>query len=618
MFSVAGQIRHIPFDESTPVRPSFTCFLHDLTPIRLHNTISLRSTLYPMSSTISLDEDEYRSCGSRLASLGGNADSDTTTQSQALSVNAGSTPPLSDVPSSLADHPSVGHNSRRQTSILHQLTAWLTLGGFPTDSKLPAAFQDDTEAPQGGNADLSTTDTVAIEKALVRRALARHDEAYICGLRRDIFTKLLDHARGMVGHHTVSDTNQSNPAFTGSKPDCQTYTVGDEDIQCVVAHVVRVMETLHHATMLSSRSRNGQAEKASQRRNTSDSTAILPKSLKKGPDTATSINLPQSHITSVALPGPMFTPGQPSLGEATNFGEIITGNTAPLHPAIVRIDGSGSREGAEAARDGVSTLALSAPEDSDDQHAQRPMPTTKPQAEAPSSHAAAEFEPQITSFPALRKRQGTSDWLIPPAATPGLKEIECEGDLYSVGIDAHPGPSTFHGPSPSIEKPWPKLPVEAGKLVFRTPSYSPEAGEQLVEATRSTDANAGVSSGRRISSHNRIQMPGSLPETPSRHSSLFQRLGLGSAFIPGMGPSSRQRANTPQTDIVRRSSSVEMMKAILETQQTATIKRRETVVGRQSRLGAVDTCSEDGRPHLCTDDSRTPSYSVAGQARQGS
>jgi hypothetical protein len=564
-----------------------------------------------MSPTISLGEDDYRICAFRAAST--DVDVDTTPRSGAQSVKAGLTPPLSDVPSSLPDPAAVRASNRRESSIVHQLTAWLSLEGFRTGSKLPAVFQKDTEAPRSGSADLSNTDTVAVEKALVKRALARHDQAYICGLRRDIFTNLLDHARHMVGHHTVSKRDQSDSASRGNEPTRRTYTIEDEDLQCVVAHVVRVMETLHHATMLSTRSRDGQVEKAGLRRNTLDSTAILPKSLKKGPDTATSINLPESHITPVTSAGPMSMSGlQPLVGATgSSYRDKITRDTE-TNPADVRADSGGRGEG-EAACASISTSTSLPPEAS-----ARTRPTTEPQAEAPSGHAATGGEPQITSFPALRKRQCTSDWLIPPAATPGLKEVASEGDLYSFGIDAHPGPSASHVPQPSIRKPWPTLSVEAGKMSFRTPSYSAEAGEQPVEAAPNMGASSGASSGRKLSRHNRIQVPGSSPETPTRHSSIFHKLGLGSAFIPGVG-TSRGPQNTPQKDIVRRSSSAEMMKAILGTKQGETSTRRDTVVfsgshvGRQSRPGPVDTCSEDGRPHLCTDDACMSSCSVAGQ-----
>ncbi|RKU42982.1 hypothetical protein DL546_000860 [Coniochaeta pulveracea] len=412
-----------------------------------------------MSSTSSLDQAEYRSCDSRPDSPGGGVD--TTPEGGDPSVNPESRFPLSDVSNSLANHASVDSSNARQTSFLNQLTTWLTLGGFRTDSKLPAAFQENMEVPHHRSTDFSNDDSISTERALVKRTLARHDEAYVCGLRRDIFTNLLDHARNMLEHHAASSRTSSNPASTDSKPASKTYMIEDEDILCVVAHVVRVMEALHQTAMLASKSQDARVDKVGPKPNNLDPTAILPRSLKTQSDTGKPTTLSESHITAGTSAGPVLMPHQPPRMHA---GEAIQ-EDAGASELDVRADGSDRGQQAEVAEVRTSTST------------------------SRSYHASTGFKHEITSFPALRKRQGTSDWLIPPAATPGLKEVVSQDDLYSIGVDAHQGGSASHRTQATIPAPWPTLRVEAGNLAFRTPSYALEEGEQVVEPPHNAAAS---------------------------------------------------------------------------------------------------------------------------------
>jgi hypothetical protein len=593
-----------------------------------------------MSSSTNPEEedDEYTSCGSRTSSVVA-LDVDMTPQPQTEKPGwsplpnerfspAGPTPPV----------PTGGGGD----SIFSQLLSWLKLGGFHIGPDLPAAFEVDNNKPHdrdGGTRHEHKADT---ERRVLAGPVHKQGQAYVCGLRHDIFQNLMDSTRQMLARHSTSTKHSTSPPASisiGSEHQADhVYTVGDEDLECVVAHVVRVMETLHHATMLSLRGQDRNTEATSGER-TSTSTAIMPRLSKTAPDTATTISFPQSYITPFTSTG-QLTPQSPlvdittlltrgSITSNTEIDWIASDRAAAFHhvdPDVLTAASSGSHSPAETMqgtsasaggkhgkrRGSVFTSTLPTP-DTLSENRRRSVSAAKTYAEAnpsgPPSHSSSES--QIMSFPALKKRHCTNDWLIPPAGTPGPDDSPAKADLYALGIDAHTGASAYMT-QPNIQK-LPLTPaIEASNFMFRTPSYAADA-LKTAEVPHKVGASIGTSTGRRLSSSHTVAL-----EPSRRRSSIFWKLGRGSVQIGHASGSVVGSAGVGNMDTMRRSSSVEMMRAILEKATAAESGRRETVahahwepsIGRSSLL-PLKPCSEDGRPHICTDDhSRFSSYTL--------
>lgn len=365
------------------------------------------------------------------------------------------------------------------------------------------------------------------------------------------------------------------------------------------------METLHHASILSDRSQDWPVE-ASPTKRTSLTNAITPRSSKKEAETATTIRIPHPYIT-------------PMISVEDTPARIETPLVSATDPVTGNVQGGNAR---------LSTLKLSIPGASPENR-RRSGPTMKSASEAhhrrSSSHNSSES--QIVSFPTLIKRHCTNDWIIPPAATPGPKE-PTRADLYALGIDAHTGPSAYFVPPSNISQQLLTPAVEASGFRFRTPSYA-EAGkeEPKTDEPRHLGASMGSAAGRKMSAS-----PAVTSEPGSRRGSLFWKFGRNSVQLSNGTDSaaasaglSRQPSQTHLHRGGRRSSSVELMRAILDRgppPPTPTSGRRGTVSHVQSDVGQKrpslrppNTCSEDGRPHLCTEDEfRFSSYALVREA----
>ncbi|OIW24752.1 hypothetical protein CONLIGDRAFT_648876 [Coniochaeta ligniaria NRRL 30616] len=563
-------------------------------------------------------------------------------------------------------------------TLFAQLLSWLALRGFNVSSSVPAAFEVDEkrrrqrfdDGPKYGDSassrHLSSSSTVVelgpdahrhdhgtpyqqvpdVNSQSIAGDISSHRTQYFCGLRQDVFQNLLESARQMLANNSYSDKSApSRPSTEEATDDFRTagttYTLQDEDVLCIITHVVQVLEALHHASILSLHGRD-RPNRATERESTTVSKAILPQAAKEA-DTATTITLPQTYITPIGpAEQPLASDTRPvayeeitttttlvSHSTVTSKTEInwITSNrvsSSPDHGNAAPHEFSGSRlrsvgyhgdtidtcGGERHIRARVDSVTSPPEHISASRRASAAETASRAHVDSyPSANpSVGSSECSIVSFPALRVRHCTNDWLSPPAATPGVKD-HSDKNLYSVGIDAHTGSSGFVSPNSSIDMSSAAPGFSPGDLAFTLPAF--ERGHDPVpdDNTHRLGASIGTSAGRKRSHHAVVSA-----DVRGPRSSVLQKLREGSvqfgqALASAVGGSTGH-AQQQQADQGRRVSGMDRMKAILDrtaAQQGQVNTAGHTQVGTASREVVArrrrcDTCSEDGRPHMCADD----------------
>ncbi|QPG94542.1 hypothetical protein C2857_006344 [Epichloe festucae Fl1] len=228
----------------------------------------------------------------------------------------------------------------------------------------------------------------------------------------------------------------------------------------------------------------------------------------------------------------------------------------------------------------------------------------------------------ITSFPELRPRQCTNDWLKPPVEIEQLLQTQ-SSNLYRRGVDAHSG-LIPNSPESVWEQPLP-LSVPCDDSVFsKNPLFS--AGTCFQER-RGTESSAGASGkhlGNSISSVSRGRRSSQIPTTNqspwesqgqlfphvlnklrqnSQHS--IREEGLHSREWGTWSPEPEmllplepsQAANTRSRDSIIRERTLKR-----PTVDTSGIYEALTGSRMTKPKKRCATCSEDNRPHVCEDD----------------
>ncbi|KAB5566170.1 hypothetical protein GE09DRAFT_730258 [Coniochaeta sp. 2T2.1] len=460
----------------------------------------------------------------------------------------------------------------------------------------------------------------------------------------------MDSARQTLEDATALNARTTSPSSTekldpGAAP-ITTYVLKDDDLRCLIARVVRVLDALHHASILSLDTQEHH-NRAASRESIPVAKAILPQAPKEA-DTATTITLPETYIASMSPtepPDSWFS--QPATYEdirtaatlvsqstVTSKTEInwITSSRIASVPSVSNSlsapqvsSGSRSRsvghhDDAVEAGDGsrgdrnLRTSAGSITFVQHDKHRNRRPSAAETTARAhvdiyPSAdRSVGSSQGSIISFPALRVRHCTNDWLTPPASTPGAKG-HGDANLFKVGIDAHTGPEhSFFGPQLATKKPLatPGVTTTDMAFTFTAPEFTKGADTRKVsdDHPHKLGTSIGTSAGKK-----RQLTP---PDADAGSSSVLQKLRRGSAQI-GQAISSVVHGSTPsqephQSPQGRRTSCVDQMKAILdraslqhERMETAD-HLRVNVAGGKHTCRPSDICSEDGRPHVCSDE----------------
>lgn len=234
-----------------------------------------------------------------------------------------------------------------------------------------------------------------------------------------------------------------------------------------------------------------------------------------------------------------------------------------------------------------------------------------------------EEDARITSFPELRSRHCTNEWLKPPPEIKKTVEV-AEEDLYLQGVDAHSGvPSRI---SVIVLEGDPPKPRHCNHDLFGENPFC-EAVEcsttlpvpcspPLSVAEKRLGASIGTSAHRRQSSQAISQQPGSVVEdSDSLVPGLMDKIRRSGRkiFKHRTHKSSDQRSgefatpyNSPDDNLAQnaiRSRDSIIKERTLEPPQVDHAGIYEALTG--SRLvnpRRRGTCSEDNRPHVCEDD----------------
>ncbi|KAH8902200.1 hypothetical protein BR93DRAFT_361847 [Coniochaeta sp. PMI_546] len=555
-----------------------------------------------------------------------------------------------------------------------QMQSWPPLSGF-NERNLPAAFEVDEKRRRRALDDgyipgsSASSRELSLPSALVKLDpdarrhedstssrqmpgmgiadipgnISDHETQYICGLRRDIFPDFLESARRILtktanvdkrGTRRPSSTEVASEVVPNATT---TRALEDDDLRCIIAHVVRILGALHHASILSLHGLDSPLG-STERESVAVSKAILPQATKEA-DTATTITLPQSFIT------PIGTSEEPAASNAqlVTYEETKTTTTLVSHSTVTskteiswitssRVASSHDL-GDSARRDSADSRSLSvrSHDNSMDAHGGArdvrasvdrvtflPQDTTASRRESTAeatSRAHVDFYPSvdssvgssersIVSFPALQARHCTNDWLSPPASTPGVKDGS-DTNLYDAGIDAHTGTSGFASPHSSTGMFTSASPVTSSDLAFIEPAY--KRGLELMsdDHVHRLGTSLGTSSGRKRS-HHAVHA-----DAQGESSSVLQKLRNGSvqfgqALASAVGGSGHVQQQSEQD---RRVTGVDRMKAILDR---SSAQHGGMDAGALPRVGAAspkvaedrrcETCSEDGRPHMCVDE----------------
>lgn len=547
-----------------------------------------------------------------------------------------------------------------QDPMFVQLELWLTAAGFNTSPNLPAAFEIDgtrhrqqpvTVSSSGSlasNKELSVSGTVVnadpdpdgydegpyndhgrhldSEDHLFR--IPNHGRPYVCGLRHDIFQSLVENVRQMLTDRSNVEEETDSRSYAENLeqdfPTTSRFSIQESDIPRIVARVIRVMEALHHASILSLAGQTPH-DGAAKRRSMDVLKAILPRGAKEA-DTATTFTVPQTYITPMdsAEQSPS-SHSQPPMYEGMTMTTTLVSHSTVM--GKTEISWTSSQRGASLPHAGdnataphVSAAVLTRNVGHYDDITEVADTPTSRRASAAETASRAHVEGYplenpsvrssqccITSFPALRVRHCTNDWIIPPVATPGFTD-RGKVDLYNVGIDAHTGPGAIVPSQSTTERCLSTPAITAIDFSFTVPRFGIEKKRVSDGDTHKLRVAIGKSAGRRRS-HN---APTSEPLTGA--SSMLQKLRQGSVQIGQalrVGGSGHAH-QTIHIDQGRRASSMDQMKAILD-KTSAHQKLKDTshqepkMVVNKAASRSADTCSEDGRPHLCSDE-RGSSY----------
>jgi hypothetical protein len=549
--------------------------------------------------------------------------------------------PVSAVPTPLAHALDIAEQSH-----LAQLPPWLNQGCSHAVPSLPPAFEVDwlqlehnNRSYMGGPESTGPpwTSSTVVDRDHGNLAHTHGAESqpflpqqeYVRGLRRDIFQHLMEVVCRMCAESSVAPKEGYD-----SSPGIQ-YRVRGKDLENIVAHVVQVMGTLHHASMLSLRNHT-RLGKPPARRLIVLSTAVLPQA-PRAADTATTITLPQTCITYEGLERQLKTPATesttatlvahnivPSITEiswATNdrspspstasYSAMAPGLSADVYSRSCGRHGdtwdAGDRE--SEFRDSVHNVTLQPQGGLRGRRtsvAGRALVDSCPPAK-PSSGTSGS---SIVSFPALTARHCTND-LSSPVSTP-TPMGRSGGELYDAGIDAHTGLERFHVAQPAARWPDERPSPLITKLTFNIPAFAKGHGEDdLVPKHQAhrLGSSIGTSAGRKRSNHSTMSLT-----VESGRPSMLQKLRRGSAQLvdalsSAVGGSHHTQRPQP-ADQRRRASSVDRITEILGKAAPPTTGRTE--VGRKPQVemiarsetghGRCDPCSQDGRPHICVDE----------------
>lgn len=560
-----------------------------------------------------------------------------------------------------------------------QPVSWLTLGGFHPDGDSPAAlevyrlqerrqsqFESDTDSSKSDRTFLASTTILhdapgtALQTrgappppspgADTRSQASTLEQRYGCGLRHHVFQHLVESARQMLTDSARSDAKACSRSNTeGVGQDCPTeavYSLRDVDLERIVVHVVRVLDTLHHANIRSLRDPDRQ-DRPEKGESSGVSKAILPQAPKEA-DTATTITVPQTYITPACWEKrhPVPPDEQPRMSGARRTTTILVSHNAIESTA--EISWSTRSPLASVSETADHLVARHVSSDLPSQGGGYPFDTTDTggqERNIQTSVDSANFHPQdhcssrlastvdtacrahfdsyppakpsigsskssIVSFPALQRRHCTNDWLSPPAATPAAMG-RSETNLYNVGVDAHTGPHGFFACQPAAERPVAGPGARnADDLSFTPPAWGSRHGpappDDRGNHKSKVGASIGTSAGRRLSNYHAAP-----PDAEAASSSVLQKLRRGSVqFGHALASAVKGAAHAQQPQRAgrgRRASSADQMKAILD--RASPPPRRPTDAVGLLRVGMVssseagrgdrDACSEDGRPHVC-------------------
>ncbi|KAI1817331.1 hypothetical protein GGS20DRAFT_592265 [Poronia punctata] len=252
----------------------------------------------------------------------------------------------------------------------------------------------------------------------------------------------------------------------------------------------------------------------------------------------------------------------------------------------------------------------------------------------------------MTSFPRLKSRSCTNDWLTPlglvddtDCETPE-SQLETVADLYSHGVDAHTGVPVSAEPSSFEDVSRPASPLlSPGTRPDSTDdrTSSPDPTDWWANYTRGDESSGVNRLGRSIgsASHKRISdsvAPNGQNEVRSDYFSRSGRYSLVSILQPAPRYSRRAGSapglfvdNPQDGQVVGKDSSRDVLRGILgwPNAPLSTIPDSRSMTARQAddgfhhRHSGKGPCPEDGTPHICTDELWTPESDLSFQCNEG-
>jgi hypothetical protein len=451
-----------------------------------------------------------------------------------------------------------------------QVVSWLAGDGFDLQSSLPAPLQVDESV-------------LSMDTRPKMKILDKHNQCsdgYICGLRHDVFWNLVQQVRHQLEPNCIHDYVGRQDVSTSAWSVSDSWFLGDDDILNTVTYVVRVVEALHHVSVLS---RCGAAVEPgtihiAERKPSYLTKAIIPQSASVA-DPTTTISHPQPCLSQITTAAQAATSTSILPGVSTTTTTFISRQSI-TEVTWVSADENSLRDGGASDQ---PTCTSQVPGHHHQNHERHLPPVThavvpnnfnmfaaglargdqinsgNTSSQEQQSHTSQNtIDPHITSFPALRKRQSTSEWIV-PLADP---EDRMRGILYKSGTDDH----------------------RATRSSCRPCEDSRYSSLQTAEP----DAH----------DHNQPV--------------IFSKLRKGSSQIVHaitslVGSGSGHESETSTIPRPRTGSSVEMMRDILDRSQPVTQEeehpnQRSMLGTKEAAYGHENTCYEDGRPHVCVND----------------
>lgn len=340
--------------------------------------------------------------------------------------------------------------------------------------------------------------------------------------------------------------------------------------------------------------------------------------INKGLDVSTRATV----VSRQSVAGIIWTEKQPhgqesgSQGAAGTISRVISNDSSPENgPLAVQPPANAHLCQTEIDNTGCSPRQYSVPETLENLVADISFPKRGSQS--------IDEELNITSFPELRPRHCTKEWLNPPVEMEQLTRPP-SADLYQLGVDAHSG-GVSQLPSGCLEESISKT-ERCNHTFFQDDPFFPAniysfegratEGSASISADKRLGAAIGSASRRRRSSQVPDSKPPQLDYEDGLLPSVFDRLRKRGEKMfhlhdcpeesdgseagtptnspaddrrPGAGPRSRDsliRERTPQPP---RPDISGIYEAMTGSRRLSTRKRH-------------DTCSEDNRPHVCEDD----------------